>query len=74
MNPFDGLLNWMKTLTDAPGANVPEVTVHEYGSVPPEAVSVDEYADPTVPFGNEAVVIFTVLFAFMLISNTTPAP
>jgi hypothetical protein len=39
-----------------PAGNVPDATVHEYGVVPPDAVSGDEYAIPTVPFGNEAVV------------------
>jgi hypothetical protein len=40
-----------------PAGNVPEVTVHAYGFVPPEAVSVDEYAVPTVPLGSEAELI-----------------
>jgi hypothetical protein len=34
--------------------------VHEYGVVPPDAASVDEYAVPTIPLGNESVVIFSV--------------
>jgi hypothetical protein len=41
-----------------PTGNVPDTTVHEYGSVPPEVPRVDQYAVPTTPFGNEAVVIF----------------
>jgi hypothetical protein len=40
-----------------PAGNDPDRTVHEYGSVPPEAVSVVEYAVPTVPLDNEVEVI-----------------
>jgi hypothetical protein len=57
-----------------PAGNAPDVTVHEYGSVPPVAVSVVEYADPTAPFGNEEVVIFSLFCGFTLISNNRPAP
>jgi hypothetical protein len=46
--------SWLKL---KPAGNVPETTVHEYGVVPPVAVSVDEYGVPTMPLGNEAVVI-----------------
>jgi len=42
----------------SPDGNVPEVIFHEYGVVPPLAVSVPEYGDPTRPFGNADVVIF----------------
>jgi hypothetical protein len=54
-----------------PAGNAPDVTVHEYGVVPPEAVSVVEYGVPTVPLGSDAVVIIT---PFTLISNNKPAP
>jgi hypothetical protein len=47
---------WLKL---RPAGKVPDRIVHEYGSVPPEAVSVAEYAVPTMPLGNEAVVIAT---------------
>jgi hypothetical protein len=40
-----------------PAGNTPDVTVHEYGAVPPVAASVNEYAVPTVPPGNEGEVI-----------------
>jgi hypothetical protein len=42
-----------------PGGSDPDVTVHEYGVVPPEAIRVDEYGAPTVPLGSAAVVITT---------------
>ena len=40
-----------------PAGNAPEVTVHEYGVVPPIAASANEYAVPTISFGTEGVVI-----------------
>ena len=36
-----------------PAGKVPDSIVQEYGSVPPEAMSVDEYAVPTMPLGND---------------------
>lgn len=58
-------------LKPRPAGNDPEVTVHEYGAVPPEAVSVVEYGVPSVPLGSVAVLIIT---PFTLISNNRPAP
>ena len=40
-----------------PAGSVPTDTVHVYGVNPPEAASACEYAVPTVPAGNDAVVI-----------------
>jgi len=40
-----------------PAGNVPERTLHEYGVLPPEAESVDEYGCPFVPSGNVVVVM-----------------
>jgi len=74
------------TLKLSPAGNVPDVTVHEYGVVPPEAASVNEYTAPTIPFGTEAVVIVSVgALALMLMEtawsrsapvkkNPSPAP
>jgi hypothetical protein len=42
-----------------PAGNAPDTTVHEYGVVPPVAANVAEYAVPTIPLGNETVVIFS---------------
>ena len=58
-------------LKPRPAGNAPEVTVHEYGVVPPVAVSVVEYGVPTVPLGSVDVLIIT---PFTLISNNRPAP
>jgi len=53
-----------------PAGNAPEVTVHEYGVVPPVAARVNEYAVPTIPFGTEAVVIVSVgALALMLMES-----
>ena len=38
--------------------SAPELMDHEYGLVPPLAVSVCEYAAPTVPLGRDTVVTF----------------
>jgi len=58
------------TLKLRPAGNAPEVTVHEYGVVPPVAARVNEYAVPTIPFGTEAVVIVSVgALALMLMEN-----
>ena len=46
--------------SDRPAGNVPLVSDHVYGVVPPDAVSVAEYAVPTLPFGNDVVVIVSV--------------
>jgi hypothetical protein len=40
-----------------PEGRVPTDTNHEYGGDPPEAASACEYAVPTIPAGNDAVVI-----------------
>ena len=40
-----------------PAGNVPERTLHEYGVLPPEADTVDEYGCPFVPLGNEVVMM-----------------
>jgi hypothetical protein len=42
-----------------PAGNVPDTSVHEYGVVPPEAVSIVEYAVPTVALGNEPELIIS---------------
>ena len=42
-----------------PVGKEPEANVHEYGSVPPEAVSAVEYAVPTIPLVNDVVTITT---------------
>lgn len=39
-----------------PAGSEPDVTLHVYGVVPPDAVSVAEYAVLTVPLGSEVVV------------------
>jgi hypothetical protein len=53
-----------------PAGNVPATSVHEYGVVPPEAASVDEYVVKSTPLGNEAVVIFSCAPApFMLMES-----
>jgi hypothetical protein len=57
-----------------PAGNEPDVTVHEYGVVPPEAARVDEYAVPTVPLGSEDVVTISVHpVALMLIDDCLEA-
>lgn len=43
--------------SDSPAGNVPLASDQAYGVVPPDAVSVAEYATPTCPFGSEAVVM-----------------
>ena len=58
---------WLKL---RPAGKDPDASVHEYGVVPPEAVSVNEYAVPTIPFGTEAVVIVSVgALALMLMES-----
>ena len=53
-----------------PAGNAPDAIVQEYGIVPPVAVSVNEYAFPTMPFGTEAVVIVSGgALAFMVMDN-----
>ena len=42
-----------------PAGSDPTDTVHEYGGDPPEAPSACEYAVPTVPAGNDDVVMFS---------------
>jgi hypothetical protein len=53
-----------------PAGRVPDANVHEYGSVPPDALSVVEYAVPTVPLGNEVEVIASAgTLAFMVMEK-----
>jgi hypothetical protein len=57
-----------------PAGNDPDRTVHEYGSVPPEARSVVEYAVPTVPLGNEVeVIVSTGTLALMVMAKSLVA-
>jgi hypothetical protein len=50
--------------SDNPTGKLPALTLHVYGFVPFTAASVDEYAEPTSPFGKLVVVIRTVPDAF----------
>ena len=51
------LIKPVDELRFSPDGNVPELTFQEYGVVPPLAVSVSEYGDPTWALGNADVVI-----------------
>ena len=50
------LIRPVNEFTVKPPGNVPEVSVQVYGEVPPVAVNVCEYAVPTWPLANDAVV------------------
>jgi len=52
----------------SPAGSVPLVNDHVYGVVPPVAASVVEYAVPTVPLGNDEVVIDRVAGAIVRLS------
>jgi hypothetical protein len=52
-----------------PAGNVPDAIVHEYGLVPPVALSVVEYEVPTVPLGSAAVLTTTPFCGFTLMEN-----
>jgi hypothetical protein len=51
--------------SDNPAGNVPLVSDQVYGVVPPDAVSVAEYAAPTSPFGSDVLVMVSVLEAMV---------
>ncbi len=51
--------------SDNPAGNIPLVSDQVYGVVPPDAVSVAEYAAPTNPFGSDVVVMVSVLEAMV---------
>jgi hypothetical protein len=51
-----------------PAGSAPLLTAQVYPPVPPLAVSVCEYADPTVPAGNDVVVIVSVGAAIAMLS------
>ena len=46
-----------------PLGNVPEVSVHVYGAVPPVAAKACEYGDPTCPFASAVVLMLTAVAA-----------
>ena len=45
---------------ERPGGSEAVLTLQLYGGVPPDAVTLCEYACPTVPAGRDVVVIVTV--------------
>jgi hypothetical protein len=51
----------------------PDATVHEYGALPPVAVSAVEYAVPTVPLGGAVVLITNPFRGFKLIQRAACA-
>jgi hypothetical protein len=60
-------------LKPRPEGNAPDVTIHEYGALPPAAVSADEYAVPTLPLGATVVLITTPFRGFTLIEKAACA-
>src|SRR5450631_1158178 len=57
------LITPVVALIPIPAGNVPLVSAHVYGVLPPLATSVALYAVPTSPLGSEVVVITSVLAA-----------
>ena len=53
-------------LKPRPAGSAPDASVHPYGTVPPVAVRVVEYAVPTVPLGVVTVLMTTPFCGFTL--------
>jgi hypothetical protein len=60
----------VEAFSDNPAGNVPLVSDQAYGVVPPDAVSLAEYATPTCPFGSDVVVLVSVLGAMVSVIAT----
>src|SRR5260370_4878394 len=54
--------------SDNPVGNVPLVSDQVYGVLPPDAVSVAEYATPTCPFGSDVLVMVSVAAVVVSVS------
>jgi hypothetical protein len=53
----------------SPAGNVPLASDQVYGGVPPDAVSVCEYAVPTTPLGSDVVVTLIVAGLMVMVSD-----